>query len=142
MPEQGCIQSAGAHHAGCCCSSRASGSLLEAYLLLLIAENPSHGYQLCSRLHEDFFPRGCAPDEATVYRNLRRMEEQGLVASSWHTEGAGPPRRFYDMTPKGLDMLVSWAAGIRERQQRLALFLQRFETFKEQPGSRTGGGDE
>lgn len=113
-----------------CWCGRPPNRLLEAYLLLLIAENPSHGYDLSERLEENFFPRGYSPDEATVYRNLRRMEEEGLLVSTWDIEGSGPPRRSYDITRKGLETLSLWASEMEDRQRRLKSFLQRYEAFK------------
>ncbi|HHY38257.1 MAG TPA: PadR family transcriptional regulator [Clostridia bacterium] len=117
-------------HSSTCWCSRPPNRLLEAYLLLLIAEDPSHGYDLSERLDEDFFPHGYSPDEATVYRNLRRMEKEGLLVSKWDTEGAGHPRRSYEITQKGLETLSFWASEMEDRKRRLKTFLERYEAFK------------
>lgn len=127
------------HETDCGCGRHSGGRLLEAYLLLLVAEKPLHGYELALQLHSDFFLPTCAPDEATVYRNLRRLEEQGFLASSWDTEGGGPPRRRYEITPRGLETLRSRARDIEERRRRLTLFLERFKSIPYPP---TGRGSE
>ena len=37
---------------------------------------------------------------------LRRLEEQGLLASEWRIED-GPPRRYYTMSPQGVALFTS-----------------------------------
>jgi len=112
---------------------RSGGRLLEAYLLLLIAEKPAHGYELNARL-SSALPPAALPDEATVYRNLRRMEAHGLVDSKWDTTGSGPPRRFYDITADGLAALTAFAGDISATRDLLDRFLTRFKRY----GADTG----
>jgi DNA-binding PadR family transcriptional regulator len=111
-------------HPGCDCDGRGS-TLLTAYLLLLIKEKPSHGYELAERLSGDLLPAEACPDEATIYRNLRRMEKRGLLASAWDTRGMGAPRRLYRITPAGNEALISWTDYIRDKHRRLSVFLER-----------------
>jgi len=105
--------------------------LIEPCLLLLLHEKPSHGYDLIDRLLEFGFEEE-APDPGTVYRNLRRMEEEGLVKSSWITEGPGPAKRLYEVTPRSVEVLAQWADEVEKNIQRLESFLQRLEVFREQ----------
>ena len=48
---------------------------IQAELLLLLGQQPSHGYELIQRLNEAEFKSGEA-DPATVYRNLRCMDKE------------------------------------------------------------------
>ena len=55
-----------------------------------------------------------APDPGLVYRNLRRLEEQGMVSSEWETGGAGPARRLYQLSSDGEDYLAAWRQQIEQ----------------------------
>lgn len=50
-----------------------------------------------------------------IYRHLRQLEEDGLVHSEWETEGTGPAKRMYRLTPEGEKVLEIWIAYM-ERQ--------------------------
>jgi PadR family transcriptional regulator PadR len=80
---------------------RASGlprAYLRPCLLLLLAEGPSHGYELLEAV-EDLGLR-CA-DAGGLYRALRAMDEAGEVRSWWERSESGPARRTYDITALG-----------------------------------------
>ena len=61
--------------------------------LVLLEEEPSHGYELMERMEEEFGLEQINP--GSVYRTLRQMENEGLCQSEWDppssTKG-GPPR--------------------------------------------------
>lgn len=97
---------------------------LRPCLLLLIAEEPSHGYDLMERL--DMLGMG-ATDPGGLYRALRTMEKDRLVRSEWETSTSGPARRTYALTEEGLDWLHAWAGALRESRRLLARFLDRYE---------------
>lgn len=86
---------------GCGCHSR--GVPVEGFvvpcLLLLLSERPAHGYELIDRLGKDFGLTSVDP--GGVYRNLGRMEADGLLESGWETAGPGPARKTYRVTPEG-----------------------------------------
>lgn len=98
--------------------------LIQPCLLLLLYEKPTHGYELIEKLMELGLEQ-CL-DATTVYRNLRRMEEEGLVISQWDTQGPGPARRLYQLTPEGEDLLHSWASIIQQRKEILEKFLHKY----------------
>lgn len=97
---------------------------LQPWLLLLLLEKPSHGYELMERLAQD--PDAPQGDPGLLYPLLRRMEREGLVASVWDTEGKGPARRQYEVTPEGTDYLHAWAVSIRQTRARLDRFLNQY----------------
>ncbi len=98
-------------------------NFLRPCLLLLIAESPAHGYDLLERLPALGYRQ---VDPGGLYRALRSMEQEGLVASSWEPPGAGPPRRRYALTHEGLDWLHLWASTVRETRRVTGLFLGRY----------------
>jgi len=120
----------GAEHEGlqrCCRSAGRVHGFVQPWLLLLLLQKPGHGYELMERLAQEEGPPGADP--GLLYRTLRQMEEEGLVHSSWDTEGRGPARRLYEVTPEGMEYLRAWAAKIRHTRNRLDRFLAEYEAL-------------
>lgn len=59
-------------------------------------EWPMYGYSLVGALSK----KGVPVEANTLYPLLRRLEGQGLLASSWETDGP-KPRKYYRRTPYG-----------------------------------------
>jgi poly-beta-hydroxybutyrate-responsive repressor len=95
-------------------------------LLLLLHEGTAHGYDLTKAL-EDFGFAGAAVDSSVVYRVLREMEEREWVASTWDTDGAGPPRRVYRLTQEGDSALSAWVEDLQEVRDSLDRYLAAYE---------------
>ncbi len=66
-------------------------------------------------------------DVGNLYRVLRALEEQGLVASEWDEEVPGPAKRTYELTDAGAAALERWATALGETRTRIDSFLQRYE---------------
>lgn len=80
--------------------------LVAPVLLLLLLERPGHGYDLAGRLASDGFRSWSGTGTGPVYRQLERLQEAGLVASTLDvTALSGPRRRIYHLTPTGADAL-------------------------------------
>jgi len=103
-------------------------SRLEPWLLLLLAENPGHGYELLERLKA--LLEAPAADRGHLYRTLRKLEDQGLVTSLWQMPQAGPARHTYTLSADGLRALDAWADHIRAALTRLEGFLARREALR------------
>lgn len=110
-------------------------SFLRPILLLLLAERASHGYELLEQISELGLERA---DPGGLYRALRAMEQDGLVASWWEASTSGPERRTYELTPDGLDWLHASAGSLREVVRHLGRYLQRYEALA---GSRPDDSD-
>jgi PadR family transcriptional regulator, regulatory protein PadR len=96
-----------------------------AALLLLLRERRAHGYDLLDRLPEvTGEPR---VDVGNLYRVLRALEEQGLVASEWDESVPGPAKRVYELRAEGAEALSRWAASLAETRGRIDAFLQRYD---------------
>ncbi len=91
-------------------SSQIRRGTLELCVLALIASKPRYGYDLVTAL-ERWEP--LATTEGTLYPLLRRLQREGKVGASWEESAAGPPRKYYRLTPLGRDLLermrVDWA---------------------------------
>lgn len=97
-------------------------------LLLLLSEQPSHGYDLLERLGG----LGLTTiDPGGLYRALRAMEQEGLVTSTWEPSELGPSRRTYRTTDEGTDWLHAWAGTLRETTRIIRRFLGRYDSLDE-----------
>jgi PadR family transcriptional regulator, regulatory protein PadR len=102
-----------------------------ASLLLVLEEVPAHGYDLPGLLR----PLGLrATDRGFVYRTLRAMEADGLVASAWDPSPSGPARRTYTVTPAGRDWAAAAAAGLRDTDRHMARWLARYRLLVRRGG--------
>jgi DNA-binding PadR family transcriptional regulator len=98
---------------------------LEPALLLLLSEQPAHGYELVDRAA--VLVPGEKPELGGLYRVLRALEEDGLVLSEWDAEEPGPAKRRYELTPAGRELLRAWAKALKQTQVNVDAFLKRFE---------------
>jgi len=97
----------------------------EPAILLLLRERPAHGYDLLERLPE--LTGEQRVEMGNLYRLLRGLEEEGLVASEWDDDSPGPAKRRYAITEHGLQLLDRWVEALRSSQQRTERFLERYE---------------
>jgi poly-beta-hydroxybutyrate-responsive repressor len=105
--------------------------LTQPAILLLLAQNRAHGYDLIQKLNQTDFTDGDL-DTATVYRTLRRMEQEGLVTSRWEHGEFGPARRQYQLTEEGYNSLDQWAGALQARMRQIDSFLTYYHRFKRQ----------
>jgi poly-beta-hydroxybutyrate-responsive repressor len=111
-------------------------------LLRLAVKTRSHGYELIEDVGQ-FESEGADP--GAVYRNLRAMESEGLVTSEWDTDGSGPAKRLYSLTPEGVEMLRSWVVVIRQQKNALEQFLSDYAMYEASivptPSDEAGGSE-
>lgn len=97
-------------------------------VLLLLREEPAHGYDLLQRLRTFGFIRD---DPGRLYRGLRSLEHDGLVRSTWEGSTTGPDRRIYELTKAGTEELHRVATTLVDAAGTLELFLTRYSEFVE-----------
>lgn len=100
-------------------------ALVEPALLLLIKEQPRHGYALLSALEvleiEPIHP-------SVVYRTLRQMENLGWIESVWDMDNEqGPPRKIFNLTGQGLAAHQTWQEELAKAQDSIQKMLERAE---------------
>jgi poly-beta-hydroxybutyrate-responsive repressor len=119
--ECGCEQGMSEMSEGSCeCPGIIKERFCQPCILLLLSNEPSYGYELIDTLDK----LGSSADASSVYKTLRKMEQEGLVKSRWDTEGAGPAKRYYEITPEGEELLHAWAVTIRKHLETLEGFLK------------------
>jgi len=91
--------------------------------LVLLKEESSYGYELMERLEQFSFEQISA---GTLYRTLRRMEQEGLCKSEWERSGGGPARRMYSITESGEAYLAAWAQACKQYQNVMDCFYQAY----------------
>ena len=98
-------------------------------LLMGLFRGPSYGYELIKSIQEFGFMKGQAPP-GMIYRHLRQLEEDGLVTSSWETEGVGPAKRVYRLTPEGEEVLAAWVDHMEKQVENLISFIKHYRTVR------------
>jgi len=98
-------------------------SILEPALLILLKEQPRHGYTLLGEI-ETLGMSTIHP--SVVYRTLREMERLGWVQSDWDIDQTqGPPRRIYRLTGQGEEVLQIWRCELEKNQKMISDLLKR-----------------
>ena len=85
-------------------------------------EGTFHGFALAQRLRERSDARSLTA-HGTLYKALGRLEEFGMLASSWEDEGVAegrPRRRLYSLTGKGARMAEEAQARVTLSTPRVA----------------------
>lgn len=102
--------------------------ILRPALLLLLAEGDSHGYELIDQLDQLGFEAG-SWDSSIIYRDLRDMEEMGLIQSSWDDDSKGPKRRVYQINEAGLDRLCGWLDSLTRVKEQIEVLQGRYQNL-------------
>jgi len=102
---------------------------MQPSILLGLYMKPSYGYELIQGIQRFGFVEGQAPP-GMVYRHLRQLEEEGLVTSEWQTEGTGPAKRVYHITPEGKEVLSIWTEYMERQAENLTEFIAQFRQVK------------
>lgn len=96
---------------------------LRLLLLALIADTPSHGYDLIRSI-EARFAGAYAPSPGTIYPTLTLLEEQELIEAE---ENSGT-KKSYRATEKGREHLAEHAEDVRALMERIAMMAGAEET--------------
>jgi PadR family transcriptional regulator, regulatory protein PadR len=78
---------------------------LDMLLLSILAEGPAHGYAVIESLRARSNNVFDLP-EGTIYPALHRLENQGLLQSTW-SEDSARKKRIYHLTSKGQKALAA-----------------------------------
>lgn len=93
--------------------------VLTLCVLAVVAQERTYGYAIAARLAE----AGLGTVKGgTLYPVLGRLEQDGLVASSWGAGDSGPGRKFFEATDAGRRHLA-------ERSERWDEFVSRARTL-------------
>lgn len=89
--------------------SQVRKGVLDFVVLICLENTRLYGYELISRLKRK---ARLDVSEGTIYPLLNRMAKDDLVKAEWVEMPTGMPRKYYHLTPKGLetleDMKIGW----------------------------------
>ena len=105
-------------------------------VLVILREYTTYGYELMERTLQLGFE---AMNPGTLYRTLRKMEQDGLCDSEWETASAGPARRMYSITNAGEAYLDLWVKSLEQYQSTMDAF---FQAYRRRRRSRTRSGSQ
>ena len=87
-------------------------------LLALLSQQPRHGYELHD-LFEAAVGEHWTLNTGQIYSSLERLARDGLVGEEGVERGAGPDKRLWAITDRGLADLLGWFRSAVPRDYRL-----------------------
>ena len=82
---------------------------LDYIILLCLKKREQYGYEMIKTIKS---VAGMDISEGTIYPLLNRLKKNDLISSRWVEMETGIPRKYYQITEKGLqtlkEMKVSW----------------------------------
>jgi len=76
--------------------------MLELCVLNAINKSSLYGYDIVRRLRDI---KGLVISEGTIYPILSRLKREGFVQTTIKESAEGPPRKYYELTAKGQQIL-------------------------------------
>ena len=77
--------------------------LLEIVVLNLLRHGQGHGYEMVQTLSR---MQGLTMRQGNIYPVLARLQTDGLVSSRTEASPDGPPRRYFELTNAGQEILA------------------------------------
>lgn len=99
---------------------------LEVCLLVLLSKEQGHGYSLLDQTTRFGFSQE-EVNGSTLYRTLRKMENDEWVSSLWEAGLQGPKRRIYCITDNGRKELEDWIVILKSRKERIEKLIINYE---------------
>ena len=96
----------------------------EAVILALLRGKDSYGYEINKTIAETSGGR-YELKEATLYTAFKRLEDAGWISSYWGDQGSGARRKYYTITPAGVENLLRMQAEWREAREIIDRLLER-----------------
>ena len=75
---------------------------IEYCVLAVLAEGEEYAFELVRRLSA---VDGLVTSEGTIYPLLSRLRRDDMVTTTWQESDAGPPRKYYRLTTRGMTHL-------------------------------------
>lgn len=87
--------------------------VLELCVLSLLSEHDRYGYELAEQLSQTMHV-----SDGAVYPILRRLAAEENVTTYLQTSSVGPQRKYYALTPQGIEtqknLLAEWQELVRQ----------------------------
>ena len=89
--------------------------MLEFCVLLILQHKAAYASEMIARLKD----ARLIVVEGTLYPLLTRMKNEGLLNYEWQESTAGPPRKYYSLTPLGIEFLEQLSDSWGELQSTI-----------------------
>ena len=96
----------------------------DAIILALLREKDSYGYEINKTIAETSGGR-YELKEATLYTAFKRLEDAKLIRSYWGDQGSGARRKYYTITPRGVQAFEGMQAEWAEAREIIDRLLER-----------------
>ena len=83
-------------------STQLRKGMLELCILNAISQASLYGYDIVRKLRRI---NGLVISEGTIYPILSRLRREGIVQTTIKESSEGPPRKYYELTAKGKEIL-------------------------------------
>ena len=87
--------------------SQVKKGTLSFIILNVLKGNEFYGYDLIERIKQT---TRIVIAEGTLYPLMNRLKKEKLVASKWVEQESGIPRKYYTITPEGMETLKEMQA--------------------------------
>ena len=103
---------------------QARKGVLEFVILLSLRQKEQYGFELISGVARR---AGLDVPEGTLYPLLLRLAKDGVVTARIGESGGGAPRKYYSLTPRGIELTRAMAASWRNLNQAVAQMIEESE---------------
>jgi len=80
--------------------------VLEGCILAIIKQEPTYGYELSVKLHEQGLTN---ISEGSIYPILLRLQKERLIEGQMKPSPTGPKRKYYHLTSEGHEALSNFS---------------------------------
>jgi PadR family transcriptional regulator AphA len=95
----------------------------EYAILGLLEEQPMHGYELFQRFQGEVLGQIVHIEMSQLYAFLKKLERLVLLEANLEPQGARPPRKVYQLTSEGRELLHQWLTTPVERPRDIRIFF-------------------
>lgn len=98
-------------------------TFIEPFILLIIAKQPLHGYEIANKLSEFGIELLGLGQMGNLYRLLSKMENEGYIEFEWDNQNQGPSKKVYHITEKGLEHLKNDIKELEKIKDLITKFI-------------------
>ena len=98
--------------------------VLPMLVLAVLTERESYGYELVTTVQRDT-DGAFRWREGSLYPNLHKLEQGGLIVGEWEEKETGRKRRYYHITRKGRGALAEKVQSWTELCQAVSRILEK-----------------
>jgi PadR family transcriptional regulator PadR len=96
---------------------------LDLLILRTLAVQPNHGWGIAQRIQQ-ISQDVLQVNQGSLYPALQRLEQQGLIDSSWGTSENNRKAKFYRLTPAGEGQLATETENWERVSEAVARILR------------------